>query len=201
MTSVFAPAPEHAPRHRAAGTAASPARRPERYLEPAHAPRRAPQPRPEPLRAPAGDRRPNLRVVGPQERTARRLTPLAGVVLTGIVFAVLFAVAGAHTVIAQGQIRLDGLDRQVRAEQARYQDLAKDVAQMESPDRIVAAAEAQGMVTPQDLVYLQPDTAAHPIASGSTSDADPDADARRSLDAASTRSWSTVKPLLEAPAP
>jgi hypothetical protein len=115
-----------------------------------------------------------------------------------VVFAVLFAVAGAHTLIAQGQIRLDGLDEQVRTEQARYQSLAKEVAQMESPARIVAAAEAQGMVTPQDLVYLQPHTAAHPDATAATSDADPG----RSLDAAPpSTSWSTVKPMLEAPAP
>jgi hypothetical protein len=69
---------------------------------------------------------------------------------------------------------------------------------MESPDRIVAAAEAQGMVTPQDLVYLQPDTAAHPSASATTSDPD----TGRSLDAAPpSTSWSTVKPMLEAATP
>jgi hypothetical protein len=196
MTSVFAPAPAPAPRHRA--SSAAPAERPERYAPPAHAPRRTLQRAPRPTRAPATDRRPDLRVVGPHERTPRRLTPLAGVVLTGVVFAVLFAVTGAHTLIAQGQIRLDGLDKQVRTEQARYQDLAKDVAQMESPSRIVAAAEAQGMVTPQDLVYLQPDTAAHPSASATTADTD----AGRSLDAAPpSTSWGTVKPMLEAPAP
>ena len=40
----------------------------------------------------------------------------------------LAALAGAHTLIAQGQIRLDELDAKVRAEQARYQQLRKDVA-------------------------------------------------------------------------
>jgi uncharacterized protein HemX len=98
-------------------------------------------------------------------------------------------------VIAQTQIRLDGLDTQVQAEQTRYQQLRKDVAQMESPDRVVAAAEAQGMVTPQDLVYLQP-----PAATATTSaDASTDADAIASRP--TTGSWSTVKPMLEAPAP
>jgi hypothetical protein len=171
--------------HRVRGSAA-PVRRPD------------PRPTPRPGRAPAPARREHLRIVQPNERTTRRLTPLAGAVLTGIVFAVLFAVAGAHSLIAQGQIRLDALDTQVRAEQARYQVLAKNVAAMESPGRIVAAAEAQGMVAPQDLVYLQPDTAAHPSSNLGTTDAS----GGRSISATPPpTSWSTVKPMLEAPTP
>jgi cell division protein FtsL len=159
-------------------------------------PRPAPRVDPRPVRRPApADQRKHLRVVQPHERTVRRLTPKAGVALTALVFATLFAVAGAHTVIAQGQIRLDDLDRQVQTEQARYQQLRKNVAQQESPERIVAAAEAQGMVTPQDLVYLQP-PAADSTGASDTSSGD------GSLAAPTTgASWSTVKPMLEAPAP
>jgi hypothetical protein len=175
MSTLLAPAP--APERSRAS--AAPALRP--------SPR--PQPRPERRPAPA-ERREHLRVVRPDERTMRRLTPKAGVALTALLFATLFAVAGAHTLIAQGQIRLDGLDEQVRTEQARYQQLRKDVAEGESPERVVAAAEAQGMVAPSDLVYLQPDAATEGSADSSTSVA-------RQADG----SWSTVKPLLEAPTP
>ena len=123
MSTVLAPAPEPPAR------SAAPALRP--------------SPRPARPGRPPSDRRPERRPSRPSAASTsgssaprsarRRLTPKAGVLLTAVVFATLFAVAGAHTIIAQGQIRLDGLDQQVRAEQARYQQLRKDVAQMESP--------------------------------------------------------------------
>jgi len=146
---------------------------------PAHAPPRHPAPR-----------REHLRVVAPDERTRRRLTPAAGVVLTAALFVVLFALAGAHSLLVQGQIRLDDLDSQLGTEQARYQQLRKDVAEKESPERIVAAAQERGMVTPEDLVYLQP-----PAGDGVSADADVE------LTRQASASWTTVKPLLEAPAP
>jgi hypothetical protein len=135
-------------------------------------------------------------VVQPGERTLRRLTPLGGIVLTALLFVVLAALAGAHSLIAQGQIRLDGIDRSVQEEQAKYQQLRKDVAEAESPDRIVSAAEADGMVAPNDLVYLQPSVddgqrAADATAGSGDRDGDP----------TTSSSWSDVKPLLEAPTP
>jgi cell division protein FtsL len=194
MTTVFAPAPlppRPAPparrtpaAHRAAvargaqaaHAVAVPQRRPARQLEPAP--------------------RPHLRVVQPGERTMRRLTPLGGIVLTALVFLVLAGLAGAHTLIAQGQMRLDSLDDKVQTEQARYQALRKQVAEAESPDRIVEAAEAQGMVSPDDLVYLQPPTDEGQRDPGTADDAD-----RGSGADETASSWSTVKPLLEVPTP
>ena len=199
MSTVLAPAPERS--RSSAAPALRPNPRPAPRIDPRPEPRRRsrteprPDPRPDRRTAPV-ERREHLRVVRPEERTARRLTPKAGVLLTAVVFATLFAVAGAHTIIAQGQIRLDALDQRVRTEQARYQQLRKDVAQLASPQRVVAAAEAQGMVSPQDLVYLQPDAAAA-VASGSSADDT----ATTSTGPPSAGSWDTVKPMLEAPAP
>lgn len=168
-------------------------------LAPSPRPVVRPVPRPAPAR-PSEPRR-HLRVVRPHERTARRLTPAGGVVLTLLLFAVLAGLAGAHSLIAQGQIRLDRLDEQLRQEQTRYQELRRDVAIAESPERIVAAAEAQGMVTPSDLVYLQPSDTGTP-AGDRDRDARDDAEAEVTVeDATTSGSWSTVKPLLEAPAP
>ena len=184
MSIVFAPssAPAYVP-PRTRGNAA-----------PAHAPAPAParpRTRPQPRRAPQA--RPNLRVVQPGERTLRRLTPLGGVVLSAVLFVVLAALAGAHTLIAQGQIHLDGVDAKVQVEQARYQELRKDLAQAESPERIVAAAEAAGMVTPNDLVYLQP-----PTDDGVRTDGSPSEETvARDADS----SWGTVKPMLGTPTP
>lgn len=188
------------------------------------APARRPAPRPAP--APA-DRGRHLRVVAPAERVRRRLTPALGVLLTAGLFAMLFAVAIAHTMLVQGQIRLDAIDAELATEQARYQALRTEVAQMESPARVVEAAHALGMVTPDDLVYLQP--AAEPLTTpaagevrGSTTtlgedgageagdqagsdarDAGADRDAEADSDAAgaSPDGWTAMKPLLRATTP
>jgi cell division protein FtsL len=157
----------------------------------------APSPAPRP-RVPA--ERPNhLRVVPATPRVRRHLTPTTAVLLTAALFVTLLAVAMAQTVLVQGQVRLDALDAQLTTEQARYQELRKDVAELESPARIVEAAHQQGMVTPNDLLYLQP-PAPDPSAVGPTSGdaAEPAADPAAG---AGDRAWAEVKPMLEAPAP
>lgn len=156
----------------------------------------APDRRPAPPR-PAAPIRRHLRVVGPSERVRRRLTPAAGVLLTAALFALLLLIAISHTLLVQNQVKLDGIDQQLVEEQARYQSLRRQVAEMESPERIVAAAQELGMVTPDDLVYLQPDAPA------ASSDATDDADAGISTDGSlgPDQTWSVMKPLLEAPAP
>lgn len=163
---------------------------------PAHAPARRPDHRRAglPVERPVPRRRPDhLRVVRPDEaptgRGLRRLTPRAGLVLTAVLFLVLFAVAGAQSLLVQGQLRLDGAEKRLAAEQARYQELRKELAGMESPERIVAAAHAQGMVTPSDLVYLQPADADLGDTGATTADAP----------TSTGRDWSSVKPLLETP--
>lgn len=153
------------------------------------------RPQPRPARRTEVAPRRHLRVVGPAARVRRRLTPQAGMVLTALTFVTLLLVTVAHTLLVQGQIHLDDLDAQLRVEQARYQELRKDVAQMESPSRVVAAAEELGMVTPEDLVYLQPAAPAPagvdpaPLVTGAEVAAGPQS------------TWSTIKPLLEALAP
>jgi len=181
MSTVDAP-PRHYATRGAAALATAPARRP--------GPSR---PAPRPTEAPA---RRHLRVVAPAERVRRRLTPAAGVLLTGLLFVTLFLIAIAHTVLVQGQVRLDALDADLRIEQARYQELRKEVAEMESPSRVVAAAEDLGMVMPEDLVYLQPD------APSASAVAEPEGDPVDGTDRSGPSStWGAMKPLLETFAP
>jgi len=155
----------------------------------------APAPRPRPAERPN-----HLRVVAPSERVRRRLTPGMAVLLTAAMFATLLAVAVAHTVLVEGQVRLDGLDSQLVDEQARYQELRTEVAQLSSPERIVHAANEMGMVTPDDLQYLQPPA---PDAStvGPTTGDDDEPAADPTVGAETDRPWADVKPLLESPAP
>lgn len=168
-----------------------------RYLTRGGAVAVAPQPAPAPTPAP----RPNhLRVVAPTERVRRRLSPATAVLLTAAVFATLLAVAVAQTVLVQAQVRLDRLDAQLSAEQARYQELRKDAAELESPERIVDAARAQGMVIPDDLLYLQP-PAADALAAGPTAGDAGELAAEPTVGATPDRAWSEVKPMLEDPAP
>jgi hypothetical protein len=105
-----------------------------------------------------GDR--HLRVVPPNRRArpALRLSPRTGVILTVLLFAALFCVAVSHALLIGGQARVDDLDQQVAAEQARYEELRRDVAELEAPQRILSeATDELGMVPGGDPVWLSPD--------------------------------------------
>ena len=114
------------------------------------APRRAPAPRPE--RRP----RPALHLVEatppPRSRVLTRLvTVLAGLLAT----AGLFLVVCLHVLLTQGQADLDDLRARAESEAARNRRLRVQVAELESPSRIVSAArERLGMVPPPTVVYL-----------------------------------------------
>ena len=102
----------------------------------------------------------HLRVVpsNPRARPGLGLSPRTGVVLTVLLFVALFGVAVSHALLIEGQARVDDLDQQVAAEQARYEELRRDVAELESPQRILGEATGKlGMVPAGDPVWLSPD--------------------------------------------
>jgi cell division protein FtsL len=115
-----------------------------------------------PLRvpAPAPRRRPPLRVVRPDERRTvdrRRRARLRVAVTVFVVVVGLFGLVASHVVLTQGQFRLQQLEAEATAEQARYERLRLQVAELESPQRIVAAAQERlGMVAPPGVRYLSP---------------------------------------------
>ena len=129
------------------------------YGSGAPAPARAPRPAPDTRRAPA------LRLVRPGEVTPqvqlrRRRLVLAGVVVS--VCAALFGVVGEHAILAQQQFRLANMQAQAAADAARNQALQLQVAQLQSPGRIVSEARTKlGMVPPAGITYLVP---GHPAA-------------------------------------
>jgi hypothetical protein len=125
----------------------------------------------------------------------------------------LFGLAGVHVLLAEGQFRLAHLQHKADDAQAGYVRLRLQVAQLESPERIVAEAQERlGMVAPTSLTYLTPAgpvTAAHagPAApSGATSGATlatatPAAPAtgptaRAHAPADTTQGWAAAKPVL-----
>lgn len=73
------------------------------------------------------------------------------------VVASLFGLVASHVLLTQGQFRLDRLKSRAEVEHARYQRLRLQVAELESPSRIVATAQERlGMVPPPSVTYLSP---------------------------------------------
>lgn len=155
--------------------------------------------------------RPDLRVVpdpAPRRRRVRRARLLAwGAALT--VVASLFGVAAFQAELVSGQVRLDGLERDVAASQARYQELRLEVARLEAPERIVAEAQHRlGMVVPTGITYLSPagvldgPVPAMPAADDGDGEAGGDGTAAAASESvgAGSSTWSAVKPHLGTPA-
>lgn len=108
----------------------------------------------EPRSGAASERRPDLRVVHPgPRRRAGRVGTVAGIAL----FVALFGLAAFQTVLIKNQARIDDLDRRIDVAQAESQTLARQVAELESPARITAAARDRlGMIDPGSVTYLLP---------------------------------------------
>ncbi len=116
----------------------------------------------EPRQAGKGAKAPTrLEVVGARRsanhvRRARRRHLLACSVVL-VVVACLLGLVASHATLAQGQFRLEKLEQKAAEEQAQYERLRLQVAQLESPSRIVAAAQERlGMVPPPGVTYLSP---------------------------------------------
>ena len=124
---------------------------------PAPQPRR--QPRPAPPQAP-----PHLSVVpDPSVQRARRRSRLLTGAAVLLAFLGLFGVVGVHVLLAQGQGDVQHLqDKVAQAEEAQRR-LNLQVAQLESPDRVVAEAKNRlGMVAPSTVVPLASASLADP---------------------------------------
>jgi cell division protein FtsL len=94
-----------------------------------------------------------LRVVEPGRRLRTGPTVVVGAVLA---FAIAFAVVVFQAQLVQGQRHLDDLGSRIDQAADDYRRLRWDVAELESPERVVAAAGALGMVTPPGVTYLTP---------------------------------------------
>ena len=79
------------------------------------------------------------------------------IVCAALTIALAFGVAVSHVIVAQNQDRLDTLNRRLDLAQARYEELRYQVAELESPERIVAAAQDRlGMIEPPKVNYVAP---------------------------------------------
>lgn len=112
--------------------------------------------------------------VGPSGRSAPPLTVVprrrraAGfaVVLSVMVVTLMLGAAVLHTQLAERQLRIDGLERAVRAEQDRFDVLRRQRAELRSPVRLATEARALGMApaTGTEFVAADPHDVARAIA-------------------------------------
>ncbi len=75
---------------------------------------------------------------GPAPDRPLRLALLAGAILT---VGTIFGAAIFHVLLIQSEFRLDQLKKEAAREEARYEKLRLDVAQLSAPERIVATAQ------------------------------------------------------------
>jgi cell division protein FtsL len=140
---------------------------------------------------PAGERRPDLRIV-PRFRRRRAGFFVALVCLA--VFGVMFGLVAFQAKIAADQQRLDHVDKEMSDAQASYERLRLAVAQLESPASVISAAEDKGMVVPEKVTYVTPalaDVLAVALAEGRSA-----APAAGSTTADTTSGWAAVKPIV-----
>ncbi|MFK8023634.1 MAG: hypothetical protein AB8G26_06695 [Ilumatobacter sp.] len=101
-------------------------------------------------------RRPALSVV----RRRRRWPAVIGVVLVMFMLVAMLGAAVFHTQLAQRQLRIDDLEREVQSERERFDELRRDRAVLRSPGRISTEAEALDMVRGETSRFIEVDAGA-----------------------------------------
>lgn len=98
--------------------------------------------------------RSRLRLVDRSVPERRRLGLIAAVV--GVVM-VLFAIAGAQTLIVSAQADIDRVNTRIAEAEALSENLRVELAQLQSPQNITTVATTKlGMIPSPTPVYLQP---------------------------------------------
>ncbi|MGI9080493.1 MAG: hypothetical protein ACR2GF_06720 [Acidimicrobiales bacterium] len=127
-----------------------------------------PAPRPVPRRATseaaAAAAAPALRLVDrsalPRRRALTRVATVLAATLAGVG---LFGVVSLNVLLAQGQAELDTLHSRADVAAVQNSRLTVDVAQLESPERVVARARLLGMVPLAAVVYVPAADPASPL--------------------------------------
>jgi hypothetical protein len=103
----------------------------------------------------AAAKRPQLRVVPPKVRRRR-----AGVLAAfgcAVTFSVMLALTFFQAKIAAEQMRLDAVNRDIREQQSLHSQLNLAIAQLQSPEMIIATAKHNGLVVPSKIAgYIAP---------------------------------------------
>ena len=110
----------------------------------------APQARP-------ASRRPPLRIFEPEPRRSTRRGPSRRAhiwfAVTLVAGSLLVVVVG-DAMVAQGQVRMAGIQTKIVALQATQKAMQTEVAQLAAPDRVVAQGIALGLTAPAQVIDL-----------------------------------------------
>lgn len=106
-------------------------------------------------RAPARQPR-QLHLVRPAQKRSSRVTSRLIWIGPALVLAALLAVAGAQTMLAEGQVSLARVQSQITTAQIQRLDDELALAREEQPSAIVGDAARQGMVVPRSITDLAP---------------------------------------------
>ncbi|MGY6500219.1 MAG: hypothetical protein ACXIVQ_04870 [Acidimicrobiales bacterium] len=112
-----------------------------------------------PRRSPAPGRpveRPPLRLVEPTPRRRPVRVGLVGTVAVALLIGGIFVLAAMHTLVVQAQYELDQVQQDVELRRGELDALRDEVARLESPPAVVAAALDLGLVNPDERVFLDP---------------------------------------------
>jgi cell division protein FtsL len=113
-----------------------------------------------------------------RRRRARAVLIISATLATLVALGLVYM----HVVLAQRQFRLDQLNAEVQKDQATYENLRLQVAELASPQHIISTAEGKlGMIQPAQVTYLSPIT----TVAGSASQVVPTAAARAAAKASS----------------
>ncbi|MGH9057119.1 MAG: hypothetical protein ACRDYY_14840 [Acidimicrobiales bacterium] len=97
----------------------------------------------------------------PAQRRRRARAALLGI--GGLIAVIAFGLVYLHVELAQRQFALDRVTSQVQKDQATYQSLRLQVAELGSPQHIISTAEGKlGMVQPAKVTYVTPSTVVAP---------------------------------------
>jgi cell division protein FtsL len=80
-----------------------------------------------------------------------------GTIAAILLFVALFALAAFQTVLIRAQDQLDQLNEDVTAQEQRQRELALEVADLQSPERIAQVArDRMGMIAPHTVTFVEP---------------------------------------------
>jgi hypothetical protein len=102
-------------------------------------------------------RPPSLKVVPRAEARRRRIRRgrLLDIAAVTLVLSALLAVVVGQAMLANGQVRLAGIEQELQLEQASHRQQELDVSERETPARIVATASDQlHMIHPPQVIEL-----------------------------------------------
>lgn len=102
-------------------------------------------------------RRPPLRLFepAPRHKTGTRRVRRTSVWLSALlVVGSLFAVVAGDTLLAEGQVHLSSVQRELAAATQQQKAAQIAVAERAAPPVVVSQAERQGLVAPSQVVYL-----------------------------------------------